>query len=267
MTLQRAHAKIRCLAKIDYSSGGAVNVKWLAAIALVGATAACTGSGADHTSTSAASGVVSSRRATISPSPRSSPAPTPISIAVVSNLDHRGLAASLRVQGKGSVLTSGKLTLTDVSPGTPIVVTSAGYTSTTVTRGGVVVLSAGPGLTARYLAAQEIAQRYQVEADFVHPREYKYVSRKRLISYLRSSDNQGYSLLHWTLKSVTIVPRWRFPGCNGKGAETFKRVAAVEFTSVSSAPSGGEQSTHGVEHLVQSDGEWRWFPIVPNYCE
>jgi hypothetical protein len=241
-------------------------VKALACLTVAGCLASCTTSSPNASKSSSSGATSSPSISTSAASPATTTAPPPITLSIISNLDRKPLPARVEAQGVTRTAPSGTITLTDVPPRTPMRVTSTGYAPRTVTSDGRIVLSAGPAATATFLANAQIAQRYQVQATFVHPLEYRYVTRKQMIDSFRTADNQGYSLLRWSLKSVTVLPHWRFPGCNGRGATTFKHVPAVEFRSVSSAPSGGQSTDHGVEHLVLSDGLWRWFPIVPTYC-
>jgi hypothetical protein len=199
--------------------------------------------------------------------------PVPITVAVNSNLNHKPISSTVAAAGVETKAPTATATVYGVGAGDVVTITSTGYDTATAKippagKSVAATLSAGPGATAQFLANAEIQQDYSTQIAFVHPAELKLISVSTIRSYFVQADQDGYSLIRWSLKSATIIPTWRFPGCGGVGAATYRNVAAVEFDSVNSAPGGSSQSEHGVEHFVKApNGLWSWFPIIPGSCE
>jgi CarboxypepD_reg-like domain len=192
--------------------------------------------------------------------------PTSVTVTAKSDLTHKPLAATVTAGGQKYQAKHGSVTVYGVGVGDTIRVAAPDYSPERVRihSGSVTItLAAGPKATAIFLSQAEINLDYKTQANFVHPLEYRYVSRSAMIAAYRKADRTGYGQQRWTFKSLTLLPTWRFPGCDGHGATTFHHVAAIEYTAVNAAPGGASQTSHGVEHLVQANGRWRWFPIVP----
>lgn len=192
--------------------------------------------------------------------------PIPVPASVTSNLTRKPLDATVAFERQVTKIHFGRGNLYGVGDQSLVTVQATGYSKRTarVVDGRLAVqLEAGPGISSRFLADAMIHQRYADQGRLVHSQVLKYVSRKNIERQIRKGDNEGYGLIRFTIKSVTLLGSWRFHGCDGVGVKDYKGAAAIEYTEVTSAPSGGSQASHGVEHLVRDkDGLWKWFPLV-----
>jgi hypothetical protein len=191
--------------------------------------------------------------------------PSQAMVAVTGNLTHKAIQANVMVGGKTIKTTKGTVTLYAVDANVTVSISAAGYDTKAVSLSGSttrVELAAGPTLTGRFLLGRQIAQDYKSIADFTHSWELKFVSRSQIMKDFRKSDIDGFGLLSVTVRSTTILPSWRFPGCNGRGPKVFHQVATLAVSELFAAPNGGSTNEPGAFHLVREASRWKWFPAV-----